>query len=88
MDCTVRTGCEATMKAGVVKPYGQVCRKETRKSGGEKQDLLAAKPGRGLVSLDCRGRDAKNKGRKKWSRGVDSLATKLERGPRTGSYWR
>ena len=30
MDCTVRTGCKATMKAGVVEPYGQVCRKKTR----------------------------------------------------------
>ena len=31
VDCTVRTGCKAVIKAGVVKPYGQVCRKETRK---------------------------------------------------------
>ena len=63
MDCTVRTGCKATIKAGVVKPFGQVCRKETRTSGQEKQDLLAVKPGRGSVSLDRRGRGAEKKGK-------------------------
>ena len=61
MDCTVRTGCKAMIKAGAVKPYGQVSRKETRKSGREKQDLLAAKPGRGSVSLDRRGSGAERK---------------------------
>ena len=61
MDCTVRTGCKAMIKAGVVKPYGQICRKETRKSGREKEDLLVAKPGRGSESLDRRGRGAKKK---------------------------
>ena len=47
--------------AGVVKPYGQVCRQETRKGGREKQNLLAAKPGRGAVSLGRRGRGAEKK---------------------------
>ena len=61
MDCTVRTGCKAMIKAGVVKPYGQTCRKEKRKSGREKQDLLAAKPGRGSVPSDRRGRGAERK---------------------------
>ena len=32
-DCTIRTGCKATTKAGVVKPHGQVCRKDSRQSG-------------------------------------------------------
>ena len=50
-------------KAGVVKPYVQVCRKETRKSSREKQDLIAAKPTRGSVSLDRRGRGAEGKGK-------------------------
>ena len=54
MNYTVRTGCKATIKAGVVEPYGQVCRKSTRKSGRDKQELLAAKPGRESVSLDRR----------------------------------
>ena len=31
VDCTVRTGCNAMTKVGVVEPNGQVCRKETRK---------------------------------------------------------
>ena len=61
VNCTVRTGCKATIKAGVVEPYRQECRKETRKSSREKQDLLAAKPGRGSVSLDRRGRGAEKK---------------------------
>ena len=61
VDCTVRVGCKATIKAGVVKPYGQACLKETIKSGREKQDLLAAKPGRGPVSLDLRGWSAEKK---------------------------
>ena len=65
MDSTVRTGCKAMTKAGVVKPYGQVRRKKTRKSGREKQDLLAAKPGRGSVPLDRRDRGAKKKKGKK-----------------------
>ena len=64
VDCTVRTGCKAITKAGVVQPYGKVCRKESRKSGREKQDLLAAKPRRGPVSLDRRGRGAGKKGKK------------------------
>ena len=49
------------IKAGVVKPYGQVFRKDTRKSGREKQDLLAAKPERESVSLDRRGSDDERK---------------------------
>ena len=61
MDCTVRTGCKAMTKAGVVEPYGQICQKESRKSGREKQDLLAAKPGRGSVSLNRRGKGAEKK---------------------------
>ena len=61
MDCTVRTGFKAMIKAGVVEPYGQVCRTETRKGGREKQDLLAAKPGRGSVPLDRSGRGAEKK---------------------------
>ena len=61
VDCTVRTGCKPMVKDGVVKPYGQVCRKETRKSGREKQDLSAAKPGRGQLSLDRRGSGAERK---------------------------
>eukprot|EP00904_Undaria_pinnatifida_P003942 jgi/Undpi1/13549/HiC_scaffold_8.g03208.m1 len=61
VDCTVRTGCKPMIKAGVVEPYGQVSQKETRKSGREKQDLLAAKPERGSVSLDRRGSGAEKK---------------------------
>ena len=61
VNCTVRTGCKAMIEAGVV--YGQICRKEPRKSGREEQDLLAAKPGRGSVSLDRRGRGAEKKKR-------------------------
>ena len=57
----LRTGCKATIKAGVVKRYRQVCRKETRQSGREEQNLLAAKSGRGSVSLDRRGRGAAKK---------------------------
>ena len=57
MDCTVRTGCKAVFNAGVCEPYGQVSRTETRKSG----DLLAAKLGRGSVSLDHRVRGTKKK---------------------------
>ena len=62
--CTAQSGraSKAMIKAGVVKPHGQVYRKETRKSGREQQDLLAAKPGRGSVSLDRRGRGAEKKG--------------------------
>ena len=58
VDCTVRTGYKLMIKAGVDKPYGQVCRKGTRKSGREKQ---AAKPGRGSVLLDHRGSGAEKK---------------------------
>ena len=52
------------IKAGVVKPYGRVCRKEERKNGREKQDLLALKPGRGSVSLNRRDMGAKKKSKK------------------------
>ena len=77
------------IKVGVVQPYGQVCRKETRKSGREKQDsLLAAKPGRGSVPLHRRRRGAEKKGMKHWSRGIDPLAAKLERSPTARSSWR
>ena len=64
VDCTVRTGCKPMIMDGFVKPYGQICRKKTVKSGREKQDLLAAEPGRGSVSLDRRGRGAEKKGKK------------------------
>ena len=87
VDCTVRTGCKATIRAGVVKPYGQVCRKETRKVVERSKTFFAAKPGRGSVSLDRRGRGAEKKGKKKWSTGIDPLATKLERSPTARSCW-
>ena len=81
VDCSVRKGCKAMFKAGVVKPYGQAGREETRRSGREKQDLLAAKPGRGSESLDRRDRGAEKKGKKEWHKGIDPLTTKLERSP-------
>ena len=77
MDCTVRTGCKAMIKAGVVKPYGQACRKETRKSGRGKQDLLAATPGRGSVSLGRRGRGAERKSYERVVQGNRSAGYKL-----------
>ena len=73
--------------SGVVKPLGQVCRKKNNKSGQEEQYLLAAKPGRGSVSLDRRGRGTEKKGKKEWSRGIDPLATQLERSPTARSSW-
>ena len=76
VDCTVSTGCTATINAGVVKPYGQVCRNDTTKTDREKQDLLAAKPGRGSVSLDPRSTSAEKKGKKEWSRQNRSVGFK------------
>ena len=61
--------------------------KRNKKSGREKQDLLAAKPGRGSMSLDRRGSGSEKKGKKEWSRGIDPLATNLERSPTARGSW-
>ena len=63
--------------------------KRNKKKWSREQDLLAAKPRRGSVSLDRRGRGAekKRRSRKEWSRGMDPLTTKLERSPTARGSW-
>ena len=60
VNCAIKISCTATIKAGGVEPYGNVCQTETRKGCREEHDRLAAKPGRRSVSLDRRGRGAEN----------------------------
>ena len=61
--------------------------KKQKKTCSRKKYLSTAKLGRGSVSLDRRGRGAEKKSKKYLSRGMDPLATKLERSPTARGSW-
>ena len=87
MDCTVRTGCKPMIKAGVVKPYGQVCRKKQEKVVERNKTCWLQSQDGGQCRWAVGAGVPRKKGKKERSRAVDPLATKQERSPTARGSW-